>query len=239
MALAGLAIATSAVQAQGPIAPTLEHKATLALTLAGQGSEIDKTTGTAPGTITETFQAAIETSKLSNKELLLLLDQNHVLPPGGISGWTISIISRDGELQDAFITKKGVASINISDVLDVSAEDSLGAYSGKTVTKFSPSSSTTTESYSFKGLASISTDELDGYNFETEGLYIGNGTFANGFDTLGAFSFSSILGVLHGSEPEQDISDDGFDNSDLDDGGDSIIEGWIKATSGKPISVSL
>ncbi len=242
MALAGFALTASAVEAQPILAPpTLEHKATLALTLASQGSEKYTTNGTPPGTVTESFQAAIETRKLSNKELLLLLDTKHVLPPGGISGWTISIISSDGKLQQSFITKKGAAPINISNYLQVSAENSLDAYNGKNVTKFSPNSTTTSGSYSFKGFASISTDQLAGYNFETEGLFIGNGTFKDGLDTLGAFSFSSILGVLRGSNSGQGAAAVGFnfDDSDYSDGGDSIIEGWITATAGKSISITL
>ena len=239
MAFAGFALATSAVQAQ-PIAPFLEHKATLALTLAGQGDETVKTSGAGSGTVTVNYQAAIETHKLSNKELLTLLDENHVLPPGGISGWTISIISRDGELVESYITKSGRPPINISNYLNVNAEDSLDGYSGKEVTKTSPPSYTVNESYSFKALASISTEELGDYNFVTEGLYIGNGTYKDGIDTLGAFSFSSILGVLKGSFAAPTVSGDGFDfnDDDLSDGGDSIIEGWINATSGKVINLA-
>ncbi|MEO8616644.1 MAG: hypothetical protein ABI600_15985 [Luteolibacter sp.] len=229
MALAGFAIAASAAQGQG--APTLEHKATLALTLAGQGDYSEKVSGEAPKTVTVNYKAAIETSKLSNKELLLLIDDN--IPgglPGGISGWSISIFSEDGELQAAFLTKKGALPIQIDQYLDINTEGDLHGYKGKTVTKFDPASETTTESYSFKGLASIASSELDGYNFGTQGLYIGNGTYNGDFDTLGAFSFSSILGILKGGG---DSLEEPFDNSDLSEGGDSIIEGWIKATSGK------
>ncbi len=240
MALAGFALAASAVQANANHIPTLEHMATLALTLAGQGTETSTTKGTAPGTVTESYQASIETRKLSNKELLMLLDAKHVLPPGGISGWSISILSQDGDLQGAFLTKKGQESIEIDQYLDVSAEDSLDSYTGKTITKSTPSASeTTTESYSFKGLASIDSDAFNGYNFETQGLYIGNGTYnsVDGYATLGAFSFSSILGVLRGTQQEENVTQigSGFNDSELKQGGDSIIEGWIKATSGKAI----
>jgi hypothetical protein len=237
LAFATLALAATNVQAgmQIPL-NARQHNLTIALSLSYEGDYSEK-----PNSNGYTESQKLETSKLSNKELLqaFLDEDGEVAYEMGytIKGWSIVLITDDdAEIVGTYLVKKDMESIDVTDYFYAESGPTIEGYQGK----YEANKDLYTSKDQTVGLARLGI-EVDDFATDLQGVlnvksdYTDDDDFEFSFISTAAFTDLSGYFYLDYNNEEAAILE--ATPVDIEESIDGVVTGTIKAANGKAITV--
>ena len=196
LACAAFALASTNAQAQGAVAQ--QHNLAISLTIKSEDSGRDKRGPVGSELITQ---------KISNKELLEFFVEEFEQMGGSVKGWSIALISYDGNIVGTALVKKDAPPIDITSYFSAQLNDLV-------VNSYQSYGST--ESGVDNSIAAVGL-YLGSFSYESQGAFEGKYIVVDYYEYLTGAKLTSLTG----------LANDGY----VDFG---IVTGSATAGTGKP-----